>query len=164
MPTAAVNCSRGRHQHGDADGGGQLLAQKRQPAPEQRIGAGENGAHDGPRALLRMVADRQDDGPFEGDAERRQPATVRQPVGDDGHRDAGDDAEQAQRRPQADDWQRTSPLRQRVDDAAEQDRLGQLYQGNGNTSQRHARGERALDGQQGERAHIQVVGGTAHLR
>ena len=96
-----VHVDRGRHQHHDADEGHELLAQERQPVPEQRIGAGQDGAHHRARALLGVIADRQDDGVLEGLAQRGQPAPVRQPVGHDRHHDAGEDADQAEQRPTA---------------------------------------------------------------
>ena len=66
----------------DADEGDELLAQERQPVPEQRVGARQDGAHHGARSLLGVVADRQDDGVLEGLPERGEAPAMGEPVGD----------------------------------------------------------------------------------
>ena len=118
-----VHVDGGRHQHEDADERDELLAQERQPVPEQRVGAGEDGAHHRARAFLGVVADRQDDGVLEGQAKRGETAPVRQAIGHHRHDHAGHDADQADQRPQADDRKGALSEGQRVHDASKQHAL-----------------------------------------
>ena len=98
-----VHVDGGRHQHEQAHEGHELLAQERQPVPEQRIGAGQDGAHHRARSLLRVVADRQHDRVLERLSQRGESAAMREPVGRHRHDHAGDDADEAEHGPQADD-------------------------------------------------------------
>jgi hypothetical protein len=87
MPTNATNCSRRNDSQFQNSG----------------VGAAENGTHHGARALLGVIADGQDDGVLEGLAQSREAPAMRQAVGNDRDDDAGDDAEQAEERPDAND-------------------------------------------------------------
>ncbi len=122
-----VHVDGGRDQHQDADQRHELLAQERQPVPEQRVGAGQDGAHDRARALLGVIADGQDDGVLEGLAERGQPVAMGQPVGHHRHHHPGEDADKAHQRPQADDGEGALAQRQGVHHARQQHLLGNRH-------------------------------------
>ena len=70
--------------------------------------------------------------------ERGKTAPVRQPVGHDGDHDAGQDADQAEQRPQADDGEGALPERQRIHHAAEQYALGDRHDAERNAGQHDA--------------------------
>jgi hypothetical protein len=99
-----------------------------------------------------VVADRQDDRPVEGARHRRQPASMDETVRADGGGDTGQDAEQTERRPGADQRAGRLPRGQRVDDAPEQHRLGELHQRRRQIGQQQADHDARLGPQHGQRA------------
>lgn len=71
---------------------------------------------------------------FESPGHCGEAAPMREAVGGDGDKRASQDAEEAERRPDADQGEGAAPFGQPVDHPSEQDRLGQL-----NDRDQHAR-------------------------
>ena len=141
---AGVEADRGRDQQQDRDDGGQLLAQDGEPEAEERVGAGEDGADDGAGAALGVPGD----GALEGAGHRREPAAVGEAVGGGGDERAGKDAEEPEAGPEADQAEGAGPAGQRVDHAAEEDRLGELGDGEQDAGHDERDRERPLGGEQ----------------
>ena len=127
---------------------------KREPQAEQTVGALLDRANDRARALARVIADRQRDRLIERDGHRDQAAAVGQPIGGKGNDHAREDAEQAEGSPQADERERARPCRQRIDDAPEQDRLGEQDDADDDVGDDEAAGEPPLRGEEAERAPV----------
>ena len=132
--------------------GGQLLAQGAEPQPEQSVGALQDGADDGARAALGVIAGGERHGPLEGLGHGGKVPAVGEAVGEDGDHDAGNNAEKAQKRPQGDIGKGRFAPRQGVDDAPEKDRLGELHEADGNRGQGQQGGQPPLGAQHAERA------------
>ena len=97
---------------------------------------------------------------LEGAGHRREPAAVGEAVGGGGDERAGEDAEEPEAGPEADDAEGAGPAGQRVDHAAEEDRLGELDDGEQDAGHGERDRERPLGGEQrdgaavdGERGH-----------
>ena len=101
-----------------------------------------------------MIAGGKRHGPLERLGHGGKVPAVGEPVGEDGDPGAGDDAEQAQKRPQRDIGKCRLAPRQGVDDAAEKDRLGELHEADGNRGQGQHDGQPPLGAQHAERAPI----------
>ena len=140
-----VHVDSGRHQHQQAHERDELLAQEGQPVPEQRVGAGQDGAHYRARPLLGVIADRQDDGVLERLPQCRQAPAMREPVGRHRHDHAGDDADQAQHRPQSDDREGSLSERQGVDHPRQQHLLGDRHDAERDAGQHDQQGLPPLD-------------------
>ena len=93
---------------------------------------------------------------LEGLTQRGETAPVRQPVGHDRDHDAGEDADQAEQRPQADDGEGTLPERQGIHHAAEQHALGDRHDAERNAGQHDAKGLPALDDEHRQGALVDV--------
>ena len=89
-------------------------------------------------------------------AQRGETAPVRQPVGHDGDHDAGQDADQAEQRPQADDGKGALPERQRIHHAPEQHALGDRHDAERDAGQHDAQGLPALDDEHRQGALVDV--------
>ncbi len=81
-----------------------------------------------------MVADGQHDRVLESLSKGCEAPAVSEPVGHHRHDHAGDDADEAERGPQADDRERRLALRKRIDDARKQHLLADRHD-----PERHAR-------------------------
>ncbi len=133
-----VQEQRQRQQHQQRNEGGEMLAEEAEPQPPQRIGAGEHDLHQPAGMDAAVIAERQLQDVLEIVGHHRVAAAVRQPVGMQRDQRAADDGEQAEAHPAAEQRHQIGPDRnaapalgagQRVDDAAEQDRLGELRGG-----------------------------------
>ena len=89
---------------------------------------------------------------LEGLSQRGQPSAVGEPVGHHRHDHAGDDADEAEQSPQADDRKGALPQRQGVDDAREQHLLGDRHDAERDAGQHHHHGLLALDDEHRQRA------------
>ena len=145
---------RGRDQEGDADQGREVLAKEAEPEHEQRIGAGQHGAHDAAGAGAGVVAERQGDRALEAGREGGGAAAVGQAVGQQRHGDAGGDAADAEHGPEADQAEGGPPRPIASTTAAEQDRLGELDQADRDVGHDQHREHAALVAQQAERTAV----------
>ena len=93
---------------------------------------------------------------LEGLAQRGEAAAVREPVGRHRHDHAGDDAEQAEHRPQADDREGPLPERQGIDHARQQHLLGDRHDAERDAGQHDPAGLPALDDEHRQRALVDV--------
>ena len=80
-----------------------MLAEERHPQPPQRVGAGEHDLHLPAGMGAGVVGQRQLQHVLEIVRQHHVAAAVRQPVGEPGHERAGDDDEQAEADPGADE-------------------------------------------------------------
>ena len=133
-----------------------MLAHERQPQPEQAIRALLDGADHGPRPFARVIAERQVDGALERQAHGHQPPPVRQAVSGNRHDDAGQDAEQAQRRPQSDHRKSGRPILKRIHDAPDQNLLRQRDQADRHIGEDEPADQPLLRHQQAQRALIRA--------
>jgi hypothetical protein len=112
-----------------------MLAEERYPEPPQRVGAGEHDFHLPARMLAGMVGERQLQHVLEIIGQHQIAALMREPVGEPRDQRAGPDDKETERDPSAGE-RRQRPrrrsdagrqcARQRIDDATEQNRLGEL--------------------------------------
>ena len=132
-----VEVERERQQYHQRHDGGEMLAEKSEPEPPQRVGAVQHHLHQPAGMGAGMEGQRQLHDVFEIVRQHRLALAVGQPVGVKGYRGAAEDGEQAERHPGGEQrpgrvgGQRAG-LRlagQHVDDAAEQHRLGELRTG-----------------------------------
>ena len=160
-----------RQQHEDEDEGGEVLAKERHPQPPQRVGAGEHDLHLPAGMRAGVVAHRQLQDVLEKIREHQVAAPVRQPVGEPRHHRAGDDDEQAEGDPRADERRKRERCsrcgaRQRsgqgVDDAAEQDRLDEQRHRERDIGERKRGGEARLGREQLK--HTQINAEKRHDR
>ena len=126
---------RRRQQHDDEDERGKMLAEERHPQPPQRVGAGEHDFQLPARMRAGVVGQRQLQDVLEEIGQHKIAAPVREPVGEPCHQRGGDDDEQAEADPCADERREHARGRpnagrkragQRIDDMAEQHRLDEL--------------------------------------
>ena len=115
-----------------------------------------------------MIAERQLQHVLEKVGQHDVAALVRQPVGEPGDQGAGDDDEQAEGDPGADQRQERErgraevgrePARQGIDDVAEQDRLDELRDGQRDIGERQYPGEPQGRREQVEHANIHAKEG-----
>ena len=158
---AGVHEDRRRRQQRDADHRRLMLAEEAEPDHEERVGAGQHGADDAAGPLAGMVGRGQVDRALEGVAHRRHAAAMRQPVGEQGDDDPGRDAADAEHRPERHQFERLPPVGERVDDPAEQDRLGEVDDGDDHVRDRQAEGGAPFGLQQCERT--QIGGDERHV-
>ena len=85
---ARVDTYSGRNKKHDADNGGQLLAQRAEPEPEQRVRALQDGANDGARSAVGVIAGRQGYGALEGVRHSGKMTAMGHAIGMHGHDDA----------------------------------------------------------------------------
>ena len=154
----------GGDQEGDADQGREVLAKEAEPEHEQRIGAGQHGAHDAAGAGAGVVAERQGDGALEAGGEGGGAAAVGQAVGQQRHGDAGGDAADAEHGPQTDQAEGGAAAADRVDHGPEQDRLGELDQADRDVGRDQHREHAALVAQQAERTAVGAQQGPGRDR
>jgi hypothetical protein len=119
-----VHGDGGRNQQNDADDRCQVLAQEREPKRKKLIGARQHDARHAAASPLSVVADRKGDGALKGKVHRNQALPVSKAVGKYGEHDACKNIEEPDCRPKADEREGGLGFGQRVDHAAEQNRLG----------------------------------------
>ena len=133
-----VQHQRQRQQHQQRHERGQMLAEEAEPQPPQRIRAGEHDLHQPAGMDAAVEAQRQLQDVLEVVGHHRVAAAMRQPVGVQRDERAADDGEEAEAHPGREQRDEIGPGRgaavalragERIDDAAEQDRLGELRRG-----------------------------------
>ena len=140
-----------------------MLAEERHPQPPQRVGAGEHDLQLPARMRAGVIGQRQLQHVFEEIGEHEIAAAMRQAVGEPGHQRGGDDDEQAEADPGAD--QRRQHVRggpepgrkragQRIDDVAEQHRLDELRDRQRDIGERERDGEPCFGFEKAEQAQI----------
>ena len=141
-----------------------MLAKERHPQPPQRVGAGQHHFHLPAGMRAGMVGERQLQHVLEIIRQHHVAALMREPVGEPGHQRAGDNDEQAEADPGA-DQRRQRPRRRRrapagsapdkrVDDAAEQHRLDELRAASAILASASDHGEPRVGAQKAEHAKI----------
>ena len=142
-----------RQQYEERDEGREMLAEERQPQSPQRVDAGEHHLHQASRMGAAMKRYRKLQHVLEIVGQHRLLAAVREPVGMKRDQHAAGDGEQAERDPCGQQGRQRFhvgrracglSLHQRIDDAAEQDRLGELRYGQQNVRNREDPGEPGL--------------------
>ncbi len=160
---APVEEQRQRHQDEKRDEAREMLAEEREPHPPQRIGAGDHHLHQPAGMRAGVIAQRQLQDVLEIVGPHRLAVAMREPVGVQRDDRADDDDEEAESDPGADQRQQHAPvqlpraalgIRQRIDDAAEQDRFHESGGGQRHTGQRERPAESGLGPEQFEHAHI----------
>jgi hypothetical protein len=143
--------------------GGEMLAEERHPQPPQRVGAGKHHFHLPAGMLAGMVGERQRQHVLEIIGKHQVAALMRQAIGEPGDQCAGDNNEQAETDPGADERRqrvrgrpdvRGQRARERVDDTAEQHRLDELRPRQPDIGERECQHEPRVATQQPEYATI----------
>ena len=158
-----VDQERGRQQDENEDEGGEMFAEERDPHPPQRVAARQHDLQLPARMGAGMVGERQLQHVLEIICQHQIAPPVRQPVGEPRDQYAGDDDEQPEPHPGADQRRERQRGRadrggqragQRVDDVAEQDRLDQLRHRERDVGERKYAGEAGFGREQRDEAGV----------